>query len=357
MATFRVKLGPDSHDVHVGSGLLARVGAISLEAGLRPSRVAIVADYHVARLYAGIVHDSARRSGFDPCVIEITPGESSKSLAKLGELYSELAAAELDRASLIIALGGGVVGDLAGFAAATYLRGIALIQVPTTLLAQVDSALGGKTAVNLPAGKNLAGAFHHPRAIVADIDTQKSLPDREFREGLAEVIKYGAILDAPFVGWLEAQMPAILARDSATLETMVERSLRHKAYVVENDARESALRQILNFGHTVGHALENAAGYGSYLHGEAIAIGMVAAARLSSKYAGLSADEGSRLERLIEGAGLPTAMPDEWRSENFLKALRMDKKRRGDAIEFVLLDRLGHALTRKLSFGEIAAFD
>jgi 3-dehydroquinate synthase len=355
MPAFRVELGSGAHDVYVGPGLLAQLGELTLRAGLAPGRAALVTDSNVAPLYAAAVDDALRTAGFNPIVIEVPAGETSKSLDALAGLYDRLTAAELDRTSTIFALGGGVIGDLAGFAAATYLRGLPLIQVPTTLVAQVDSALGGKTAVNHRAAKNLIGAFYQPRLIVADTATLTTLPSREFREGLGEVIKYGAIMGAPFIAWLETAMPAILAREAAPLEAMVERSLRHKAYVVANDEREGGLRKILNFGHTLGHALEASAGYGSYLHGEAVAIGMVAAARLSVRYAGLSADEASRLERLIEAAGLPTRMPPGWENDSFLRALRLDKKRAGDAVEFVLLERLGHALTRKLTFAEILA--
>lgn len=357
MPAFRVELGPGAHDVHVGPGLLARLGQLARGAGLAPGRAALVTDSNVAPLYAPAVVAALRTAGFLPLLIEVPAGESSKSLATLADLYDRLTEAELDRTSPIFALGGGVIGDLAGFAAATYLRGLPLVQVPTTLVAQVDSALGGKTAVNHRAAKNLIGAFYQPRLIVADTAALTTLAAREFREGLGEVIKYGAIMDAPFLAWLESAMPSILAREGAPLEAMVERSLRHKAYVVAHDEREGGLRKILNFGHTLGHALEASAGYGSYLHGEAVAIGMVAAARLSARYAGLSADEASRLERLIDAAQLPTRMPLGWRSKDFLRALRLDKKRAGDAVEFILLDRLGHALTRKLGFDEIVVLE
>lgn len=355
MGRFRVELGPNSHDVWVGGAMLARMGELALEAGLKPGRAALITDSNVGALYARSALESLAASGFSATAIEVAAGEASKSLDTLASVYDRLVEAELERASAIFALGGGVVGDLAGFAAATYLRGLPLAQVPTTLVAQVDSALGGKTAVNHRAAKNLIGAFYQPRLIIADVTTLATLPDREFREGLAEVIKYGAIMDAPFIEWLEREMPAILSRDSARLAAVVERSLRHKAYVVSSDEREGGLRKILNFGHTLGHALEASAGYGSYFHGEAVAIGMVAAARLSTHYAGLGAIEASRLEQLIAAAGLPTAMPPGWGGEDFVRALRLDKKRAGDGIEFVLLDRLGHALTRKLAFDEIIA--
>ena len=355
MPSFRVDLGPASHEVHVGPGLLGSLGQLARDAGLMPGRAALVTDSNVGPLYAPDLLATLRTAGFVPTLLEVPAGEPSKSLAALAGLYDRLTEAELDRTNPIFALGGGVIGDLAGFAAATYLRGLPLVQIPTTLVAQVDSALGGKTAVNHRAAKNLIGAFYQPRLIVADTTALTTLPAREFREGLAEVIKYGAIMDAPFLTWLESSMSSILQRDPASLEVIVERSLRHKAYVVATDERESGLRKILNFGHTLGHALEASSGYGSYLHGEAVAIGMVAAAGLSVRYAGLSADEATRLERLLGAGELPTQMPSGWQSSEFLQALRLDKKRAGDAVEFVLLDRLGLALTRKLSFEQIAA--
>ena len=353
--TFRVELGPAAHDVYVGMGLLAGLGQLARNAGLGPGRAVVITDSNVAPLYAPKALDGLRTVGFQPELVEIRAGEANKSLDVLAEVYDWLTAAELDRACPLFALGGGVVGDLGGFAAATYLRGLPLVQVPTTLVAQVDSALGGKTAVNHRAAKNLIGAFYQPRLVVADTSALTTLPEREFREGLGEVIKYGAIMDAGFITWLEGAMPAILARGSAVLAAMVERSLRQKAEVVAGDERESGLRKILNFGHTLGHALEASAGYGSYLHGEAVAIGMVAAARLSTRYAGLSVAEASRLERLIETAGLPTQMPPGWQRNAFLRALRLDKKRSGAEVEFVLLDGLGHAFTRRLKLDEIVA--
>jgi 3-dehydroquinate synthase len=350
---FAVELGPSSHPVHVGHGLLSKLGELALDAGLAPGRAALITDSNVGRLYSKPVLMSLKSAGFATRLIEIAPGEPSKSLTTLETIYERLVEAELDRASVIFALGGGVVGDLAGFAAATYLRGLPLVQVPTTTVAQVDSALGGKTAVNHPAAKNLIGAFYQPRLIVVDVGTLASLPEREFREGLAEVIKYGAIMDALFIEWLEQEMTAILARDSNRLAPMVARSLQHKAAVVSSDEREGGFRKILNFGHTLGHALEASTAYGSYLHGEAVAIGMAVAARLSVSCTGLSTDEASRLEQLLGATGLPTQLPSGWLSGEFIRALRLDKKRRGDVVEFVLLDRLGHALTRKLGLDEI----
>jgi 3-dehydroquinate synthase len=327
MRTFRVELGPDAHPVHVGAGALDQTGGLAREAGLTAGRALIVTDSNVARLYGERATASLAAAGFAPRTLEIAAGEQSKSFDTLERVYDAIVEAELDRSSAVFALGGGVVGDLAGFAAATYMRGVALVQLPTTMVAQVDSALGGKTAINHPRAKNLIGAFYQPRLVVADVATLESLPDREFREGLAEVIKYAAIMDAPMVEELEHGLDAIMRRDPVALERMVTRSLHHKATIVASDTRESGLRKILNYGHTAGHALEASSGYGSFLHGEAVAIGMVAAGRLSQALAGLSAAEAQRL----------------------------DKKRTGDEVEFVLLDRLGHALTRKLSFAEILA--
>jgi 3-dehydroquinate synthase len=355
MESFSVELGPNSHPVYVGRGLLAEIGELALAAGLPPGRCALITDSNVVQLFSTPVLDSLRSVGFLAQLIEIRAGEESKSLAVLERIYQLLAESEVDRGGTIFALGGGVVGDVAGLAAATYLRGLRLAHLPTSMVAQVDSALGGKTAVNLRAAKNLIGAFYQPRLIVADVATLATLPEREFREGLAEVIKYGAIMDAPFIDWLEREMVPILTRDTNRLAEMVERSLRHKASVVTHDEREGGLRKILNFGHTLGHALEASAGYGSYLHGEAIAIGMMVATRLSIRYAGLDASDAIRLQQLLESAGLPTELPSAWLSEEFIRALRLDKKRSGDWIEFVLLDRLGHALTRKLGFDEILA--
>ena len=353
MRTFQVELGAKSHPVHVGSAILGEIGRLAVDAGIARGRGAIITDSNVAGLYGAKVAGSIRAAGYDAATIEVPAGEPSKSLATLALLYDRLIDAEIDRQGAIFALGGGVVGDLAGLAAATFLRGVALVQIPTTMVAQVDSALGGKTAINHPRAKNLIGAFHQPSLIVADVDTLLTLPEREFREGLAEAIKYAAIMDAAMFDGLEREMAAILARDPERLAEIVEKSLRHKAFVVSSDEREGGLRKILNFGHTVGHALESSAGYGSYFHGEAVAIGMVAAAALSRAYAGLSASDAARLERLIRDAGLPTAMPPDWRGGEFTRAIRLDKKRAGDAVEFVLIDRLGHALTRKLAFADI----
>jgi len=355
MQTFRVVLGPASHPVHVGDAILDGLGELSRSAGIKPGAVALVTDSNVARHYSARTAGALEKAGFVPKLMVVPAGEASKSSAVLQDLYDHMIRAEIDRSGSIFALGGGVVGDLAGFAAASYLRGIAVVQVPTTLVAQVDSSLGGKTGVNHPRAKNLIGAFHQPSAIIADVGTLITLPEREFREGLTEAIKYGAIMDAAMLTDLERDLDHILDRDLGMLEALVARSLRLKAAVVAADEREAGLRKILNFGHTIGHALEASAGYGTYLHGEAVAIGMASAATLSEKFGGLSTDEGSRLVRLLQRAGLPTEMPPKFRTPDFAAALRLDKKRLESGVEFVLLQRLGKAATKRLDFDQIVA--
>ncbi|MGA2412453.1 MAG: 3-dehydroquinate synthase [Candidatus Binataceae bacterium] len=355
MESFRVELGRESHPVFIGAGLIDQVGELARDAGLKPGRAALITDANVARLYSERAKRALHAAGFAPIIIEFPAGEASKSLTMLAALLDRLVEAQLDRTSTIFALGGGVTGDLAGFAAATFLRGIALVQIPTTLVAQVDSALGGKTGINHPAAKNLIGAFYQPRLIAADVTALQSLPEREFREGLGEVIKYGAIMDAPMAAELERTMPSILRREPERLEAIVSQSLRHKANVVQSDEHEGGLRKILNFGHTLGHALEVSAGYGSLLHGEAVAIGMVAASRLSVTHADLSEADANRLTILIEAAGLPIAIPPALEPGDLLNALKLDKKRADGGVEFVLIDRIGHAFMLKLSFDQVLA--
>lgn len=353
MESFRVELGRNAHPVHIGSGILDQAGELARAAGLKSGRAALITDSNVGRLFGDDLMRSLESTGFAPSFIEFPAGEASKSFGVLGDLYDRLVEARLDRSSTIFALGGGVTGDLAGFAAASFLRGIALVQVPTTLTAQVDSSLGGKTGINHKAAKNLIGAIYQPRLIVADVATLGSLPDREFREGLGEVIKYGAIMDAEMIPELEESIPAILRRDPHHLQAIVTKSLRHKAAIVQSDEKEAGLRKILNFGHTLGHALEVSAGYGAFLHGEAVAAGMAVAARLSQIHAGLSEKEELRLIRLITMAGLPAALPSNVSSESLLDAAMLDKKRVDDGVEFVLIDRLGHAFTQKLGFDQV----
>jgi 3-dehydroquinate synthase len=288
------------------------------------------------------------RAGFSPVLVTIPAGEKAKNLRTVEACYNQLAAHRLERESFVVALGGGVVGDLAGFVAASYLRGIPFVQVPTTLLAQVDSSVGGKTGVNLRAGKNLVGAFYQPRLVLCDLDTLKTLPEREFRAGLAEVIKYGIIFDAALFARIEKELPEILKRNQKILAPIVARCCEIKARVVSQDETESGLRAILNFGHTIGHAIENGLGYGKFLHGEAIAIGQAAEARLSQKILKLPERDSERIENLFERAGLPTRIKlNSSQRGKFFDAMRLDKKARDGEIRFVLARRIG-----KVEFGQ-----
>jgi 3-dehydroquinate synthase len=336
-----VSLGSRSYPIKIGVGLLARLGREC--ARLQPGRrCAIISDRNVAPRFGKVAVQSLAAAGFDPVLITVAAGETAKSLKSVEACYNQLAAHRLERKSFIVALGGGVVGDLAGFVAATYLRGIPFVQVPTTLLAHVDSSVGGKVGVNLKAGKNLIGAFHQPRLVLCDLDTLETLPSREYRAGLAEVIKYGIIYDAALFRRLERELPKLLERDPKTLAAVVARCCEIKAEVVAQDETEGGLRAILNFGHTIGHALEAVSRYGKYLHGEAISIGQVATAQLSAQVLGLSNDEVLRIEQLFHRAGLPTAVtfPAAQRAR-LLEVMRLDKKVSGGEIKFVLAKQIG----------------
>jgi 3-dehydroquinate synthase len=341
MRTVHVLLGSRSYPIYIGEKILSGLGGhcARLQAG---RRCAIISDRHVAPLYAKAAAASLRKSGFEPALIVAPAGEKSKSLRMVQSCCDQLARHRLERKSFIVALGGGVVGDLAGFVAATYLRGIAFVQAPTTLLAQVDSSVGGKVGVNLAAGKNLVGAFYQPRFVLCDLATLRTLPEREFRAGLAEVIKYGIIYDAALFARLEEQLPRLLGRDPEVLAAVVARCCEIKGEVVRQDETETGLRAILNFGHTIGHAIEAVSGYGRYLHGEAIAIGQVAAAKLSVRASGLPAQEAGRIERLFLRAGLPAAIKLSPRRQTALiQAMRLDKKVSDGQIKFVLARRIG----------------
>ena len=341
MRIVQVSLGHRSYAIKVGSGLLPRLGAECAQLKLG-QRCAVVTDSNVGRHFARAALKSLSASGFEPVLITVPAGEKSKRLAVVEKCYDQLAAHRLERKSFIVALGGGVVGDLAGFVAATYLRGIPFVQVPTTLLAQVDSSVGGKTGVNLHAGKNLVGAFYQPRLVLCDLDTLKTLPKREFVSGLAEVIKYGIIYDAILFAQLERNLPKLLQRDAATLAAVIARCCEIKADVVGQDETESGLRAILNFGHTIGHAIENSSGYGKFLHGEAISIGQVAAARLSQTLLGFSSGEVGRIEKLFANAGLPVKIKlNSTKREKLFTAVKLDKKVSDGEIKFVLAKKLG----------------
>ena len=343
MKTLEVALSDRAYPIHVGDGLLARAGALlDTRQGQRAIVVtnAIVAAHHLATLKA-----SLRDAGFRVDVVLLPDGEVHKTQRTLDDLLTRLLELGVDRSTLVFALGGGVVGDIAGFAAAIYQRGIALVQVPTTLLAQVDSSVGGKTGINHPLGKNMIGAFWQPRAVLIDTSVLSTLPDRELSAGLSEVIKYGAIRDVDFLGWLEANLQALLARDAKALTHAIVTSCAIKAEVVAADEREGGERAILNFGHTFGHAIEAAQGYGEWLHGEAVGAGMVCASRLSERLCGLPASDTRRLADLIGAARLPIA-PPRIALERWLQLMRRDKKVQSGALRFVVLERLGRAVVR-----------
>jgi len=338
-----VSLGNRSYAIRIAPGLLDQLGRECARLKLG-TRCVIITDTNVGRRFAKPVFNSLARAGFTPSLIVVPAGETAKSLKTVQTCYDLLAAHRLERKSFIIALGGGVVGDLAGFVAATYLRGLAFVQVPTTLLAQVDSSVGGKVGVNLKAGKNLVGAFYQPRLVLCDLDTLRALPEREFSAGLAEVIKYGIIYDAKLFGQLERDLPKLLKRDPEILARVVARCCQIKAEVVGQDETEGGLRAILNFGHTIGHAIENISGYGKYLHGEAIAIGQVVAATLSAGVAGLRENDAGRIRDLFRRAGLPVAIKlNSMQKRKLFAAMKLDKKVSGGEIKFVLVRKIGKA--------------
>jgi 3-dehydroquinate synthase len=340
----KVSLGKRSYSIKIGPKLIARLGDECARLKFT-SRCAIITDTIVGKRYAKPVFESLVKAGFEPSLIVVPAGETAKSFKTVQGCYDQLAGHRIERKSFIVALGGGVVGDLAGFVAATYLRGIAFVQVPTTLLAQVDSSVGGKVGVNLKSGKNLVGAFHQPRLVLCDLDTLDTLPQREFRAGLAEVIKYGIIFDAGLFERLERDLPKLLARDQKTLVTVIARCCEIKAGVVGKDETESGPRAILNYGHTIGHALEAISRYGKFLHGEAISIGQIAAAKLSQKLAGLSASDTQRILTLFKRAGLATWTKfDAAQRTKLFAAMRLDKKVSSGEIKFVLARRIGHVV-------------
>ena len=338
MESLSVALGERAYPIHIGAGLLAR--ADLYRPHLAGGSVAIVTNEVVAPLYL-----AALRQGLgDARVTEIVvpDGEQAKAWPTLERVFDALLAARCGRDTLLVALGGGVVGDLAGFAAAVYQRGIPFLQVPTTLLAQVDSSVGGKTAINHARGKNMIGAFHQPLAVVSDVSTLDSLPDRELRAGLAEVIKHGFALDAAFVAWLEDNVERLLSRDRGALAHAVKRCCELKAAIVAADERETGMRALLNFGHTFGHAIEAAAGYGRWLHGEAVGAGMVMAAELSQREGLIGAAEVARVRDLVRRAGLPTRGP-ALAPEELMALMAVDKKAAQGKLRFVLLEAIGQA--------------
>jgi 3-dehydroquinate synthase len=299
----------------------------------------VVAPLYLQRVVAGL-------EGLSFSTLILADGEAHKTLDSAARVFAALAELKASRDATIVALGGGVIGDLSGFAAACWMRGIAFVQMPTTLLAMVDSSVGGKTAVDLPQGKNLVGAFHQPRAVVVDTGTLSTLPERELRAGLAEVVKYGALGDAAFFTWLEQHADALLERDAQALAQAIAACCWQKAGIVSRDETEQGERALLNFGHTFGHAIEAAQGYGAWLHGEAVAAGMVCAAKLSERVCGLDASHTRRLTELVAAAQLPT-VPPKIAADRWLELMGRDKKVADGAVRFVLLERLGHAVLRR----------
>jgi 3-dehydroquinate synthase len=330
-----------SYDIHVGPGLLAEVGPLLRAAAA--TRAVVISDAAVAGSHAAAVVRSLEAVGVSVTTCIVPSGEGSKSIAGASRLWDEFARLAVDRGTQVVAVGGGVVGDLAGFVAATFARGLAVWHVPTTVVAQVDSAIGGKTGINLAGGKNLVGAFWQPRGVIADIDALASLPDREFTSGLAEVVKYGMILDAEFLSWLETHAAALRGRKPGELTHAIERSAALKAGVVSADEREvTGLRVILNYGHTFAHALETGAGYGTLLHGEAVAIGMTAAARLAARLGRIGREIVERQDRLLDALGLPRTAPAAGSVEDLLAVMARDKKSVAGRLRFVLPSRIGH---------------
>ena len=338
MESLGVELGERSYPIHIGADLLGRA---ELYAPYLSGSVAIITNQVVGALYLPKIRKALGKA----TEIVLADGEETKSWQTLNQVFDALLEARCGRDTLIVALGGGVIGDLAGFAAAIYQRGIPFLQLPTTLLAQVDSSVGGKTAINHRLGKNMIGAFHQPRAVISDVATLDTLPDRELRSGIAEVIKHGLALDASFVDWLEKNIERLLKRDAAALTHAVKKSCELKARIVAADERESGERALLNFGHTFGHAVETGAGYGTWLHGEAVAAGMVMAAELSALMGQLKKTEVSRVRTLLDRAGLPVKGP-ALTPERLLELMAVDKKAAKGRTRFVVLQSIGRAELR-----------
>ena len=338
-----IELGDRSYPIDVGPGLLSDADVWSGTPAA--SAAMIVTNETVVALYGQQLQRMLRGRYPRVHTVVLPDGEEHKNWPTLNLVFNALLEHGCDRKTVIFALGGGVVGDMAGFAAASYMRGVPFVQVPTTLLAQVDSSVGGKTAINHPLGKNMVGAFYQPRQVICDLDTLQTLPPRELSAGLAEVIKYGPIMDLDFLAWIEGNTAQLVAREPAALSHAVARSCEIKAWVVEQDEREAGLRAILNFGHTFGHAIEAGMGYGHWLHGEAIGCGMVMAAHLSQRLGGIDPAFVERLTQLIRSAGLPVTGPSLG-AERYLELMRHDKKAEGGEIKFVVIDRPGHATVR-----------
>jgi shikimate kinase/3-dehydroquinate synthase len=337
----QVELGERSYPITIGHGLLSNPELLTRH--VAGKRVAVITNDKVGPLYLPQVRKLLEDAGKQVTEIVLPDGEEQKTWASLMTVFDVLLAEKCDRKTTLVALGGGVIGDLTGFAAASYMRGVPFVQIPTTLLSQVDSSVGGKTGINHPLGKNMIGAFYQPQAVIADTATLHTLPSRELAAGLAEVIKHGAIIDAPFFDWIEANIGKLVAKDDAALAYSIQRSCEIKADVVRQDEREGGLRAILNFGHTFGHAIENGLGYGQWLHGEAVGCGMVMAADLSHRLGYIDAVSKDRLTALVKAAGLPVTAPDLG-AQRWLELMEVDKKNEGGAIKFILIKPLGQPL-------------
>lgn len=341
MQTLQVALGDRTYPIHIGSGLLSQADLILPH--LKRKQVAIVTNTTVAPLYLEKLAQPLRDAGVGVIEIVLPDGEAHKNSQTLNLIYDALLKNRCERTTTLIALGGGVIGDLTGYAAATYLRGVPFIQIPTTLLAQVDSSVGGKTGINHPLGKNMIGAFYQPKVVLADIDTLQTLPKRELSAGVAEVIKYGLIRDADFFAWLESNISKLMVLDEAVITYAIYRSCQNKAAVVAADEHEAGERALLNLGHTFGHAIENAMGYGVWLHGEAVAAGTMLAADLSQRMGWLKADEVRRIHALLAASGLPLKAPNLG-VEKYLDLMAMDKKVAAGKIRLVLQQTIGKAV-------------
>jgi len=341
MQTLSVNLGDRSYPIHIGSGLLSQARLILPH--LAQKRVMVVTNTTVAPLYLAQLTATLESGGVKVAQVVLPDGEAYKNWETLNLIFDALLTDRAERKTTLIALGGGVVGDMTGFAAASYQRGVPFIQIPTTLLSQVDSSVGGKTGINHPLGKNMIGAFYQPKVVLADTDTLKTLPPRELSAGLAEVIKYGLIWDVEFLAWLEVNMERLRALDPAAITHAIYRSCEIKAQVVGQDEREGGIRAILNLGHTFGHAIETGMGYGNWLHGEAVAAGMVMAAQTSQRMGWLAEADVARTRALIRAAGLPDVAPDLG-ADTYLEYMGHDKKVEGGKMRFVLLKKLGEAV-------------
>ncbi len=339
--TVDIPLGDRAYQAQVGPGLLTQAGDYlqSLELG-SAKRCAVITDATVGRLHAETLMTSLSHSGFEACLLEVPAGEASKSMAIVEDLCRRMIQHGCDRHAFVVALGGGVIGDLAGFVAGVFYRGVPYVQIPTTIVSQVDSSVGGKTGVNAEEGKNLIGVFHQPALVLADTNTLTTLPHREFNEGFAEVIKHAAIRDAPMIPAIEA----VAADRSTGLPELMARNMRIKAAIVVEDERETrGTRALLNYGHTIGHAIEAAAGYGQLLHGEAISLGLIAAGRLSCQHAALSHEDADSIANLLAAFDLPATLPGSLETSRILDYLKRDKKFEGGRVRFVLLRSLGDA--------------